>query len=295
MPPRLADRLSAGRRRRFTGRNAELQLFEAALVSDEPPFFVLFVYGPGGVGKSSLLGQYARLCGEHQANAYTVDARNIEAFPEAFLAALALAMGLRPDESPVEAMIARGGRHVILIDTYELLAPLDGWLRDVFLPELPEGALVVTAGRHPPAHPWRADPGWQPLVRSLALRNLTPEEGRAYLTQRNIPEAELPAVLDFTHSYPLALSLVADLYDQRPGFHFRPEAAPDVVKVLIEHLLQRVPGPRPSLGAGGVRAGAGDDRIAARGDDRPWRGGRAFRVAAQPLVYGHAARRPLPT
>ena len=99
MPPRLADRLSAGRRRRFIGRNAELQLFEAALVSDEPPYFVLFVYGPGGVGKSTLLGQYARLCSEHQAHAYTIDARNIEAFPEAFLAALALAMGLRPDES----------------------------------------------------------------------------------------------------------------------------------------------------------------------------------------------------
>lgn len=30
MPPRLTDRLSAGRRRRFIGRDAELQLFEEA-------------------------------------------------------------------------------------------------------------------------------------------------------------------------------------------------------------------------------------------------------------------------
>lgn len=242
MPPRLADRLSAGRRRRFIGRDAELKLFEDALTSEEPPFYMLFVYGPGGVGKSSLLGQFARLCAEHRVNAYAIDARNIEALPDAFLAALALAMGLSPGASPVEAMLTGGGRHVILIDTYELLAPLDGWLRDVFLPELPDGTLIVTAGRHPPAHPWRADPGWQPLVKTLALRNLSPDEGRTYLLQRNIPDNELQAVLDFTHSYPLALSLVADLYDQRPSFHFHPKAAPDIVKVLIEQLLQRVPG-----------------------------------------------------
>ncbi|HSN75914.1 MAG TPA: ATP-binding protein, partial [Anaerolineae bacterium] len=50
-------------------------------------------------------------------------------------------------------------------------------------------------------------------------------------------------VLDFTHSYPLALSLVADLYDQRPGFRFTPADAPDVIKLLLEQFLQRVPGP----------------------------------------------------
>lgn len=242
MPPRLADRLNAGRRRRFIGRANELQLFASALAADEPPFYVLFVYGPGGVGKSSLLAQFAQLAGEHGVATCTIDARNIEAFPEAFLGALAIGMGLRPDQSPVEAMAASGRRHCILVDTYELMAPLDGWLRDSFLPELPEGTLFVTAGRNPPAHLWRADPGWQPLVRSVALRNLSPDEGRAYLTQRNIPDHEMQAVLDFTHSYPLALSLVADLYDQRPSFQFHPRAAPDIVKVLIEQLLQRVPG-----------------------------------------------------
>lgn len=242
MPPRLADRLSAGRRRRFIGRTNELQLFASALTADELPFCALFVYGPGGVGKSSLLAQFAQLCSEHGVSACIIDARNIEAFPDAFLGALAIGMGLRPDQSPIDVMVAGSGRHCIFVDTYELLAPLDSWLRDSFLPELPDGTLFVTAGRNPPAHLWRADPGWQPLVRSVALRNLSPDEGRAYLTQRNIPDHEMQAVLDFTHSYPLALSLVADLYDQRPTFQFHPRAAPDIVKVLIEQLLLRVPG-----------------------------------------------------
>ena len=114
---------------------------------------------------------------------------------------------------------------------------------------LSAGAARRRAGGHrrssPARAPVAADPGWQPLVRSLALRNLTPDEGRAYLTQRSIPEAELPAVLDFTHSYPLALSLVADLYDQRPGFHFRPETAPDIVEAAHRAALGAGPGARP--------------------------------------------------
>ena len=50
-------------------------------------------------------------------------------------------------------------------------------------------------------------------------------------------------MLDFTHGHPLALSLVADVFAQRGDFDFHPEAAPDVVKALLEDLVQKVPGP----------------------------------------------------
>jgi hypothetical protein len=243
MSSRLADRLAAARRRRFIGRTAELTLLELALTAEELPFFVLYVYGPGGLGKTSLLSQFARLAEQLQVPAYTLDARNVEPTPEAFAAGLCLVMGIDPTGSPADALAARPGRHVILVDTYELLSPLDGWMRDVFLPQLSEGVLVVLASRNPPAAAWRSDPGWQPLFHSLPLRNLSPDEGRDYLIQRHVPEEELQTVLDFTHSYPLALSLVADLYDQRPGFHFKPFEAPDLVKILLEQFLQRVPGP----------------------------------------------------
>ena len=152
-------------------------------------------------------------------------------------------MAADANELPADALAERANRQVILVDTFELLSPLEDWLREAFLPELPESVLVVFAGRNPLSSAWRADPGWQPFLRTVALRNLTPEEGRSYLQQRNLHAAELQAVLDFTHSYPLALSLVADMYDQRPDFHFVPAAAPDVIKMLLEQFLQRVPGP----------------------------------------------------
>ena len=52
----VADRLKSARRRRFVGRAAELELFLGALAASEPPFSVLWLHGPGGVGKTALLG-----------------------------------------------------------------------------------------------------------------------------------------------------------------------------------------------------------------------------------------------
>ncbi len=242
MASRLIDRLNRARHQRFIGRADEVTLFAQALAA-ELPFFVLYVHGPGGVGKTTLLAEYARLAEQTGAMAWSIDGRNVEATPEAFLAALRLALGLDPAAAPAEALAAHQGRWVLLIDTFDLLAPLERWLREVFLPQLTEQGLVVLAGRQPPDASWRADPGWQQLLRSVPLRNLNPDEARAYLAQRNIPEADLPAVLSFTHSYPLALSLVADLYDQRPDYHFAPTEAHDVVSLLLERFLQRVPGP----------------------------------------------------
>jgi hypothetical protein len=70
-PQHLGQRLEYERARRFVGRDAELELFAARLAatraraSDADLFSVLWVHGPGGIGKSSLLevtpGQLAEL------------------------------------------------------------------------------------------------------------------------------------------------------------------------------------------------------------------------------------------
>ena len=239
MAKRLAERLTAARRRQFVGRDAERALFGAALAAPDLPFCVLYIFGPGGVGKTTLLGEFAALCQQAGVVVAALDGRNIDPSPTAFRAALHTALGGDPARSAMGA----GRRQVLLVDTYELLAPLDSWLRDRVLPELPASLLVVLASRQPPAPAWRADPGWQTLIRVLPLRNLSPSESRAYLARRAIPPAAHQPVLDFTHGHPLALSLVAEVFAQRPSVDFHPAADPDIIRTLLEQFVERVPGP----------------------------------------------------
>ncbi len=108
-----------------------------------------------------------------------------------------------------------------------MLAPLDGWLRESFLPQLPAQSIVVIAGRQAPGAAWRTDPGWSDLVRIVSLRNLPPDDSRAYLRVRAVPAAGHESALAFTHGHPLALALVADLLARGDQETFSPEGAPD--------------------------------------------------------------------
>ena len=77
-------------------------------------------------------------------------------------------------------------RIVVLIDSYERLAPLDGWVRSSVLPQLPMSAITVLAGPSAPSDAWRSDPAWGELLRIVSLRNLGPDETRAYLVASGV-------------------------------------------------------------------------------------------------------------
>lgn len=239
----LQERLELARRQRFVGRVGERERLRALLSEAEFPFSVLHIFGPGGLGKTSLLREYGYIAGELGVQHITLDGRSFDPAPDSFLQALARALGLAPADDPMAALAARQERLLLLVDTYELLAPLDTWLREAFLPALAAHIFVVLAGRRPPAGPWRTDPGWQAMMRVLPLRNLSPSESRDFLERRQVPVEHFDRILDFTHGHALALSMVADFYDQGGDVDFRPEAAPDIVRSLLEEFVQQVPSP----------------------------------------------------
>ncbi|RIK46741.1 MAG: AAA family ATPase [Chloroflexi bacterium] len=239
-PPRLADRLDAVRRGRFVGRAAEIAEFRAALLAAEPPFAVLQVYGPGGVGKSSLLREFARAASAAGRLVIELDGRNVEPSPAGFEQALADALERTGHAgAPGWQMPADG---VLLVDTYERLSALDHWLRESFLPSLPASCLVVIAGRNQPTTAWRTDLAWAELTRLMPLGNLQPEESRTYLAARGVPAARHPAALAFTRGHPLALALVVDALRQSDDVLTGEQLAePDIVQALVERLVSDVP------------------------------------------------------
>ena len=234
----VSERLNTGRHRQFVGRDHERAIFREAIAAPHLPFLLLHLYGPGGVGKSALLREFAAQCQQAKLFSVSLDARDFTPSPESFLAALRQALHLPENADPIAFLAERSRRYILFIDTYEEIPALDGWLRDTFCPALPADGLLVLAGRYPPAVGWTSDSGWQSLLCALALRNLSPEEGRLLLGQNHVPAAQHQPILDFTHGHPLALALVADACRQRDDFEFAPEALPDVIQTLLNRFLQ---------------------------------------------------------
>ena len=224
----LGARRDAGRHARFVGRAAELASFADALGADRLPFHVVHVWGPGGIGKTALLSEVARLCTAAGVPVTQVDGRDLDPTPGALEAAA--------------AGVGGAGRAVLLVDTYEALGALDGWVRRAFVPALPADVLVVFAGRDRPAPEWALE--WGGAARVVALRNLGAADAEALLDRSGVPSAAWGDVLAFTHGHPLALALVAERFRQRPDAApptFDAAAEPEVVRALLGRFVDALP------------------------------------------------------
>ena len=233
----LGELLAARRRRLFVGRAAELELVRSALDSSGPSFSVLFVHGPGGIGKSSLLDAFARLAEEAGAIVARVDGRTLSPTPPGLLEELGRRLTV-PDGDG--AITGQRDRVVVLVDTYERLAPLDDWVRTRLLPRLPASALTVIAGRAAPDPAWRADPGWGEFLRVVSLRNLTPAESVEFLRRSGVDESVRGRILQVAHGHPLGLALLADVASHGGEIAMDP-LAPDLVAALLRRFVDIVP------------------------------------------------------
>jgi hypothetical protein len=235
----VRQRLDAARRDWFVGRTGELALVRSALAEPELPFVVLHVCGPGGVGKSVLLRRFVDVAAEAGAECFGVDGRDIGATPADFLTALGGQLGVGGD--PVDAL-ASGGPALLLVDTFEALAELEGWFREEFLPQLSARVLVVTAGRRRLSPGWQADLGWRDLVRTLPLPNLNPAETAEFLCRAGLPAHAHEQVFALTDGHPLALALAVDVVRQGsvdPVLGV--SATPDVVQALMMRFVEGLP------------------------------------------------------
>ena len=238
MPGTMAERVAAQRRREFVGRAKEVAALRD-LLEGARDGAVLFVSGPGGVGKTTLLARYADLGRDLGRLVVRLDARELPPIASAYLAEIATQCGLDPTEDPSQS-IAGVRRMLLLIDTTERAVTLDRWLREDLLPSLADDAVAVLAGRDAPSVAWRTDPGWAGLVQSVPLTTFSREESRALLERRGVASTDHAAALTFTRGHPLALALVADVAAQG-GEAAPPAELRGVVDTLLGTLVETVP------------------------------------------------------
>jgi hypothetical protein len=180
---------------RFAGREEELRLLERVL-ADDPPATVVLVHGRGGIGKSTLLRATARLGEALDYQVRWLDGRGTPPTAEEIARVF-------DDLASVE-------RPLLLIDTYERISALGGYLREHALTALSDSAGIVIAGREVPGWEWDAGP-WGAVTIRLPLSALTPEDAAELLHRRGVVDDRLVSDLtSWAQGEPLALSAGAD-------------------------------------------------------------------------------------
>lgn len=227
-PGLLGSRVRQARARAFVGREPEMAVLEAALRGDDGAASVVFVHGPGGIGKTMLLRRVAERAGRYGRTVVEVDGRMAGRSSQMLEAAA------RPATTAHRALL--------IIDTFEQCQWLETWLRDRFLAGLPADAVVVVAGREPPDPQWVIDPGWAEVVTVLKLAPLAREPAAALLAATGLTVRQRDAVLRFAGGNPLVLSLAAAVAAPTGGdVTWTPSA--EVLPTLLSKLVGDVPSP----------------------------------------------------
>ena len=239
----LATRIARLDRERFVGRRGELERL-AGLFGDEPSASVVLLHGPGGIGKSTLLRELMRRGELAGWTPWIVEGRDLPPDPDALEDALA---GAQEAERPL-----------LVLDTYERMTAIDGYLRQLLLPRMPERTVALIAGRTRPDPAW-SHGGWETLTVQVELGAFADAEALELLRAAGVgDDRRARHIAAWAGGSPLALTLAAEaavadaLWDPAAE-----PAPPEVVEPLIRRIFDAdVEGPHA-----GVMAAAAIGRV----------------------------------
>jgi DNA-binding winged helix-turn-helix (wHTH) protein len=206
---RISDVLAESAAAGFVGRQRELQLLAEFANGADPS--LLWIYGMAGIGKTALLQEFsARRRASNCGVTIRLDCHFIEPSPEGFLFALQsiLQRPVETVEAAVEALSAPVAA-VLVLDSYEVLRLLDGWMRQVFVPALKENVRVVICGRYEPGSNWRTTLEWHGLIRTISLSPLTEGESVKLLEHTAVKEGDATLIYRMAGGHPMALVLAS--------------------------------------------------------------------------------------
>ena len=231
---RVADRLAVAAAAALVGRERERDQLRAWVMDPDGPSAV-FVHGPAGIGKTALVT--GALVGP---TTVVVDGREVEPTPATVLAHIGTVLGLgtaAPTVEQVADAIADACVVALVVDSYERLGLVDGWLRNTLLPSLPARTTTVLVGRNPPNVAWRTAPGWRQLLVDVLLGPLT-EAGAAQLVARKgLAGDRAERARRFGRGHPLALELACEALVRHPDLVVGDAPPAEVVEELVEVLF----------------------------------------------------------
>jgi hypothetical protein len=230
MRPRTLQSTLDQRAGALIGRERERDALLELVECDAP--LITVVHGIAGVGKSMLLHAAAVDARARGTLVVALDGRAFEPTQRGFLASLGSALGTPvPTVAAATEALAGDARTLLTIDTHERLRLLDAWLRQSFVPALPQNARLLLAGRDPPSV-WQRDFG--DLLRTIRLDNLSDEAAWTLLRRAGVADAIARRVARVTRGHPLSLQLAAAALAERPWL----SAEDAVLGPMVEELAR---------------------------------------------------------
>ncbi|MFO0727673.1 MAG: LuxR family transcriptional regulator [Myxococcota bacterium] len=223
----IALELEQARARAFVGRGAELEVLEGLLRRDGSARLA-WIYGPGGIGKTELLGELARRGQRAGLGVARLDGAT-----------------LSPSEEEIAGEIQaaiNGGAQLVLFDRFEHVGSLEPWLREILWPQLPNTLRIVIASREPPDAAWRSS-SLRGIALPLPLEALDPPSLSAWLARLQVPAERWEQITAVTRGHPLAVSLFAEVALRDPHAALKLSEQPGIVEALLKTLLDAVQEP----------------------------------------------------
>ena len=213
---RIGERIAAIEGRLFVGRETELSQIQALVLDPEPAF--VYLHGPGGIGKTTLL---ARLAARVEESGIPVTVVSGSELRDSVDGAARIFSDLPP------------GRRLLGIDGWDELGAAALPIREDTLRGLPGDWSVVLTGRRPPDAEWWG-PAWMQLLSPVRLRPLSGKDSRLLLERLNVEPSRAEELVRWAAGVPLALAMGAAEEDfPGPG-----EGIDRLVARLSRRLLQ---------------------------------------------------------
>lgn len=252
--PQLRDLLDRHLTRDFVGRTDELGFLLQSLDPEGP--VVVYLYGIAGIGKSTLLDVFAQRARAAGATVIRLDCKGIEPTETGLLSELAVATGgaVGPSEEIAVRLGQVGTRVVVALDTYEVFRLMDSWLRQVFVPLLPDNVRFVLCGREGPVTAWLSAAGWRGLFKAVRLDCLDQRSALEYLSRAGVPPEDAKRLERICRGHPLALCLAASLQGSEEAIALTADVGQRIVEELSRLYVADITDPqtRRALNAASV-------------------------------------------
>jgi transcriptional regulator with AAA-type ATPase domain len=232
----------------FVGRENESDLIKKLINSDKQEFYVVFIHGIGGIGKTHLIKKVLNEINSN-INSIYLDCRDIEPTEIGFLESLSdkALIDLNGEKLNLSVFINKleklDHRTVIVLDSYEKFNLLDTWIRNDFILSLPSTVKTIIISRQSPNISWFTNSNLGTFVKEIEIEELSYEESLNFLKSKGVSTIDSENIYKLVHGHPLALDLTTRIIKNFPETRIEYESFPKVFNKITKVFLEGLDNP----------------------------------------------------